>query len=98
MGYKTELTKGSGDQGADLILQKNHVKIVIQIKRYSGKVGNKAVQEVIAAKYFYKADKGIVITNNYFTNSAIDLALSSHIKLINRDKLIKMIHGEMDYI
>ena len=46
MGYFVIQTPLSNDQGADLIVEKMGIKSVIQAKRYSSKVGNKAVQEV----------------------------------------------------
>ena len=49
----------TGDFGADL---DNY--IVVQAKRYSKKVGVKAVQEVVAAKAHYGCREGIVVTSN----------------------------------
>ncbi len=87
MGYSVEHMKLSGDQGADLIVSKLGEKTIVQAKRHTGKISNKAVQEVVAAIKHFKADKGLVVTNNYFTNSAIELAKSNNIELIDRDKL-----------
>ena len=80
MGYKIEVTKSTGDQGADVLVEKQGIRTVIQAKRYSDKVGNKSVQEVVAAK-------AVVITNNYFTNSAVERAKSNRVELIDRGKL-----------
>lgn len=87
LGYRVELTKTTGDQGADLILYKDGLKIVVQAKFYSSPVGNKAVQEVVGAIKFYDADYGIVVTNNLFTKSAIELADANNIELIDKFKL-----------
>lgn len=87
MGYSSKVTQKSGDQGIDVIATRNGTKIGIQAKCYSGAVGNTAVQEVIAGKMFYKCDKALVVTNNYFTPTAIELAQSSDIILWNRDLL-----------
>ncbi len=76
-------TPATGDQGADLIAKRNGKTIIIQAKRYGGTVGNKAVQEVIAAIKFYNGDEGWVITNSSFTKSARELASKSGIKLID---------------
>ncbi|MCX6290791.1 MAG: restriction endonuclease [Bacteroidetes bacterium] len=73
----------SGDQGADLIIEKDGEKIIVQAKRYSGSVGNKAVQEAIGAVGFYDCDKGWVITNSTFTKSAEALAKKNNITLID---------------
>lgn len=92
MGYSIERTPYTGDQGADLIVSRYGEKSVIQAKNYSDKVSNKAVQEVVAAKGFYKCERAIVITNNYFTNSAIDLAQANDVELIDRNKLELLIN------
>ena len=87
IGYDVETTKASGDQGADLILVKNRVKTVVQAKFYSSPVSNKAVQEVVGAIKFYNADKGMVVTNNTYTKSALELADANNIEMIDGKKL-----------
>ena len=91
-GYDSvEITPSSRDQGIDLIAYKDDVKYGIQCKCYSDDVGNKAVQEAIAGKTFYKCHIGVVLTNRYFTRSARELAESSGILLWDRDRMLKMI-------
>ena len=85
--YKATRTKSSGDQGADLILEKNGQKIVVQAKKYSGLVTNKAVQEVVASKAHYQANKAMVVTTGQFTKSAFDLANSNEVELWDKEKL-----------
>jgi HJR/Mrr/RecB family endonuclease len=87
MGYETEVTKVTGDQGIDVIASKNGKKIGIQAKCYSSSVGNSAIQEVVAGKNHYRLDKAIVITNNLFTDSAQQLAISNDIILWDRNIL-----------
>ncbi|MDO4604760.1 MAG: restriction endonuclease [Helcococcus sp.] len=88
-GYIVELTKASQDYGADLIL-KGKKKIVVQAKRYKAdrKVGIAAVQQIIAAKDYYKAQEAWVFTNSFYTKSAVNQALVSNIKLYDRNNLI----------
>jgi len=76
-------TAATGDQGADLLATKDNRTIVIQAKRYRGSVGNKAVQEVVAAVKFYSADEGWVITSGTFTMSAKALAQANQVRLID---------------
>ena len=87
MGYQVETTKVSGDQGADLIISKNGIKSVVQAKFYTGSVGNGSVQEVIGALGYYKATKGVVVTNSVFTKSAVELANANDIQLIDGNVL-----------
>ncbi|ULO10416.1 restriction endonuclease [Paenibacillus sp. 19GGS1-52] len=90
-GYKTEVTKAAGDYGADLILQKDGKKIVVQAKRYSKNVGIKAVQEAQASIAHYGAVEAWVVSNSDYTTAAYELAKSNRVKLINRETLIEMI-------
>lgn len=87
MGYRAEVTKASGDQGVDLILQDINFKYAVQAKRYSDKVSNSAIQEVFAGMKFYNCNKGMVVTTNYFTASAVALAQKNGVELIDRNKL-----------
>ena len=91
MGFTAEATKLSGDQGADLIIEKFGKKIAVQAKRYNGKVSNTAIQEVTASIAYYGANSGMVVTTGEFTVSAIELAMSNNIKLIGRQKLEELI-------
>jgi len=84
MGYESEITKASGDQGIDVIASKNGNTIGIQAKCYSSSVGNGAIQEAVAGKNHYRLDKAIVVTNNFFTQSAQQLAQSNSIILWDR--------------
>ncbi|MEH7272628.1 restriction endonuclease, partial [Neobacillus vireti] len=81
----------SGDFGADLLLKKDRKKIVVQAKRYSKDVGIKAVQEVMGARSYYKADEAWVVSNSYFTKAARELARNGNVALVNRDELIDYI-------
>lgn len=86
-----QLTKGSGDQGVDILAEKDNIKYAFQCKRYDKTLGNKAVQEVFAGKTFYNCDIGVVVTNSYFTQSAKDLANRSGIILWDRNELENLI-------
>lgn len=86
-GYKVSLTPKSNDYGADLVLEKNGVKTIVQAKRYKGKVGVAAVQQIVGAKAYYHADNCMVFTNYYFTSNAKKLAQANKVKLIDRNDL-----------
>jgi HJR/Mrr/RecB family endonuclease len=90
-GFKVATTKSSGDQGADLVLEGRKERAVVQTKRYKGKVGNWAVQEVLAAKGFYAAQRALVVTNSSYSNSARELAAANGVELFDRSDLAKML-------
>ena len=81
-GIDANTTSVSNDYGADLIFTYNDEKFCVQCKCYSKAVGVKAVQEVIGSLPYYRADVGIVVTNNTFTSQARKLAMVNHVLLI----------------
>lgn len=97
-GFKNvSVTKGSGDQGIDVLATKDGIKYGIQCKCYSSEVGNKAVQETFSGKTFYNRHIGVVLTNNYFTASAKELAERNGIILWDRKQLLKMIEFSISH-
>ncbi len=92
LGYKTTVTRGSNDDGGDIIIRNEKESICLQAKRYNSKVTKKAVQEAYAAKTIYHTTRAAVITNNYFTKPTIEFAHKLNVELIDRDKLSKLIY------
>lgn len=89
LGYQTKRTKLSGDQGVDVIANKGDKIIAIQAKHYNQAVGNHAIMEVVAGAKIYNAALCYVVTNNYFTRSAKELANANNVILWDREKLIE---------
>lgn len=89
-GYEIEeVTRKSGDYGADIIAVANDEKIAIQCKRYQKPVGVKAVQEVISAMKHYDCERAVVITNSTYTSQAFTLAMDNEVvQLWDRSDLI----------
>ena len=90
-GYIAQTTPQAKDFGADLLMEKDGKRIVLQAKRYKDMVGIKAVQEVIGARDYYKASEAIVATNSHFSDSAKQLAESAGVQLIDRKELEQII-------
>ncbi len=88
---RIEPTPVTGDQGADVILVLGGLKIVIQAKKYTGVVGNAAVQEVFAAMQFYDADYAMVVTNSRYTTAAQTLATKIGVELATAGDYIRRI-------
>lgn len=88
-GWIAEVSKASGDQGLDIMATSdNGTTVAIQAKFYSSPVGNKAVQEVIAARGYYKTDYAAVVSNSSFTKSACDLALVNNVELLHHNSVV----------
>ena len=89
-GWSASATPKSGDQGADVIAKRNGVILILQCKLWNSPVGNKAVQEIAAAKTFYSANKAAVISNQPYTPSAKLLAASNEVLLLHHNDLVKL--------
>jgi len=90
-GYSVQFTATSGDYGIDIIAIRASERLGIQLKRYSGHVGIEAVQQAYAGLVHYNCNKAWVITNNYFTKAAKNLAEDNKVELFDRDKLSEWI-------
>jgi restriction system protein len=86
MGYTEIRLTPANDQGGDLLcLSPGGMRVVVQAKRWKGKVGNDAVQELLGAMRHYGRPYGMVVTNSTFTQAARLLAgTGSDITLCDR--------------
>lgn len=95
-GYRVEQTRARGDYGADLVLERDGVRTVVQAKRWKKNVGVKAIQEAVAAKPMYRCEHAMVVTNRYFTEQAQRLAKANGVHLWNRDDLVQALLAGAD--
>jgi len=103
LGYKANRTVSGStkpDYGADLIIEKNGIKTVVQAKRWRTDffVGEGAVREAYSAKNYYNCTEAMVVTNTNFSNMAWNLAKVNNVKLWNRPYLIRMLLEEKEKI
>lgn len=81
---EVEVTKGSGDFGADILAEKDGVSYAVQCKCYDSVVGVHAVQEAYAGKAYYDRMVAAVMTNRYFTEPAVTCARKLNVMLWDR--------------
>jgi len=82
--WNAEVTRGSGDQGVDVIATKGAMRVGIQCKQFtSGKVGNSAVQEIVGAKALFGLTHLAVITTSDYTHAAKTLAGANSVALLS---------------
>jgi restriction system protein len=86
-GWVTRITSASGDQGVDVFAEKDGRSVVLQCKKYTSPVGNKAVQEAHAGRGFMGASAAAVVTNTSYTQSAKQLASTLGVLLLHHDEL-----------
>lgn len=85
--HHVEVTKGSGDFGADILAVKDGVTYAVQCKCYNSAIGIHAVQEAAAGRDFYDRMVGAVMTNQYFTGPAEAAARKLKILLWDREQI-----------
>ena len=68
----------------------HHGYFAIRTTQKTKDYGVYAIQQAMAAKAYYNADKAIVITNQYFTYSARKLAEVNDVQLVDRSDLFHM--------
>ncbi|MCI4063369.1 restriction endonuclease [Micromonospora sp. R77] len=86
---RVRVSGGSGDMGADVTgYAPDGQRLVVQCKRYSAKVGSPEVQRFAGtARHIHDADVALLVTNNYLTAQAVDVARRCHISVVDRDTL-----------
>ncbi len=85
--WTARVTQASGDQGVDIVAEKRGARIVVQCKKYSKPVGNRAVQEIVAAIAHEDAERGVVVATGGYTRAAKRLAASNRVLLLHHSQL-----------
>jgi restriction system protein len=86
-GWNARVTIATGDQGTDIVAERDGKRLVVQCKFYTKPVSNKAVQEVAAARLHEGADQAVVVSNAPYTKSARQLAGTTGVLLLHHDDL-----------
>jgi hypothetical protein len=93
LGYEVERIHGF-DKGADLIVTRRGDRTAVQAKRSSTSVGITAVRQLLDGRTRYDCSRGVVVTNAFFTNQAVECANVHQIELWDRRKLSEYVAGE----
>jgi hypothetical protein len=93
LGYQTEMTGKTGDQGIDIIARLGQKRLGIQCKHWSDAVGNSGVQEAIAGRTFHNCTHAAVVCTSRFTSSAEELARRAKVELIDGSSYAAIVNG-----
>ena len=94
LGYEDVERIGGFDEGADILATDEGERIAVQAKRHSTPVGISAVRRLIEGMKRCGCTKGLLITNSFFTEQAIELAEVCRIELWDRKVLSDLVEGE----
>lgn len=91
MGFIVEQTSLSGDGGVDIIADNTSPifkgRYLIQCKRWSNTIGEPVVRDLFGVVLAQNANKGIIITNSFFSDRAKKFADGKNIELIDGNLL-----------
>lgn len=82
-GWTASVTQASGDDGVDVIAERDGTSVEVQCKRFKGSVGNKAVQEVYSGMKHMQLDRAVVISTGQYTKAAQNLASTTGVLLLS---------------
>jgi len=95
MGFEVEQTALSGDGGVDIIAHSHELifkgKYLVQCKRYTGTIGEPTIRDLYGVVLSQNANKGILITNSFFTQQAKHFAEGKNIELLDGNELNTLI-------
>jgi Tol biopolymer transport system component len=92
-GYKARPTKASADEGIDLIISKRRKKGVVQVKRYSGTVGQPIVRDLYGTMMHNNVDEAWLVTTGRVSRAAEQWAADKPIHLIDGHELMAWVRG-----
>lgn len=92
-GLAVRNVRDSGDFGVDIITWRHGLAIGLQPKRYHGKVGNDAIQQVLAGCDYHGCQLAVVLTQSSFTAPAREQAEKARhpVVLIERAQLLDFV-------
>ncbi len=92
MGYEVEQVGGTGDQGADLRVQRAGLLAIVQCKYHSrGVVGSPELQKFLGTMQHLRGHKGFFVTTRTFSLAAEKFAAEHPIELIDGPRLVELV-------
>ncbi|MGK0189108.1 MAG: hypothetical protein ACI9R3_004925 [Verrucomicrobiales bacterium] len=93
-GFEAEVTRGSGDEGIDIILRKSGETIGVQCKNHHRPVGQPALRDFLGALVHMNADMGIFVASSGVTTPAKSFAKGKNIELWDLDYVLTLLSGD----
>lgn len=86
-GFSLKKPDGTLDLGVDLIAEGDKTKYAVKIKRQSSPVSRTVVNDLEREKHLNSCSRAMIISNDYFTDDAAEIAISNGCELVDREKL-----------
>ncbi len=92
MGYRARTTRYLADGGVDVFAEDgNGEQVVVQCKRWTGRVGVRIVRELLGVVAIQETREGWLVTTSDFTPQAYKEAEGQPLRLINGSALRKLV-------
>jgi restriction system protein len=93
LGHVVEHVGGTGDEGADLRLERGGLRAVVQCKYHTrGVIGSPELQKFLGTVHAQRAHKGYFVTTRTFTLAAEKFAAGQPIELVDGPRLVELVH------
>lgn len=89
-GYGVQVTKGSGDGGIDIFLEKAGRRYGVQCKNHHKAIGPAAIRDLYGAMSHEGLDAGIFIASSGYTKGAKEFARNKAIALLDINNVLRM--------
>jgi HJR/Mrr/RecB family endonuclease len=89
-GFNSLVTKGSGDGGVDIVLNKDGVKTLVQCKNHNKAIGPASIRDLFGAMTHEGVSSGIFISSTGYTKGAREFSLGKSIALLDIHDIIRM--------
>jgi len=96
MGYSVHQTKGSGDEGIDLILRKDNKEIIVQCKGHEKPIGVGAIRDLYGVMMHSGAEGAVLACPVGFTDGVRKFANGKSIELLTAKELVEMAESTTD--
>ena len=92
LGYRTEFTQASHDNGADIMAYKDNFMLCVEAKRRNKKINRNVVLSVhYAMEHVYRGDRAVIFTNTELTDQARAAAKDKDVDYIDRYTIEKFL-------
>jgi Restriction endonuclease len=90
VGYSVYQTKGSGDEGIDLVLRKDGEEIIVQCKGHRKPIGVAAIRDLYGVMTHCGAERAVLACPAGFTDGVRKFARGKPITLLSAKELVEM--------
>jgi restriction system protein len=94
LGFDEVTHIGGFDKGADIVMVREGERLAVQAKRQATPVALSAVRQLVDGIRRYDCDRGLVVTNSFFTQQAIECAEVWGIELWDRRTIAEFLEGD----